>query len=552
MIRKIIASVVLVGIAATAYFVPPFDLSPSTQNLPSISGMTLMVIPLDDRPVNTYVPDKLAKSNGIELLLPPSTLLGNFEKPGHSNDILTWAKQNAPSVDGFIVSTDMLTYGGLVASRTNAITEGKALSRLGFLEDLHSDYPDKPIYAYSSLLRLAPTASDEASMEMYRNVREWAILKGKSVSKKSDKWDEELAALEKKIDPALLADYIALRERNVAVNQKLVSYAAGGILESLVFGQDDSAPQGLHRVEQERLVSLIEQKGVSRATTLPGIDELGTMMVSRATLDAMDYHPSVYVVYDNPFARWWTPPMEDSRLKDNVNRHIESIGAKKTRNPLKADMYYFVKTPFTPSVLSLAFSKKLEGYMDAGRTVFVADVAKVNQAHPAFTEQLLNNFDPNRLVAYSAWNTAGNSIGLSLAFATMREATLASSGSLSTDQNMRHTEHHLELLTRSFLVDYGYKTLSYPLMREAAKQNNADELRIEGSTLPYEKIAETELNILGNQLVSNRLEERRIFIDRKDQESISVNGLSYIRAVMPWNRFFEIETTPDLWVELDK
>lgn len=547
--RKILGLFVLLVIGITAFFAPPLSLSSTTPSVPSASGMKLMVIPLDDRPVNTFVPDKLAKSNGIELLLPPAELLGHFNDAGNSDEMIAWAIENAHTVDGFIISTDMLSYGGLVASRTMNTTESEAVNRLGILETLHTNYPDKPIYAYSSLLRLAPTVTNSNVLESYSNLREWAILKGKALSKKSDKWDQDISTLEKKISPDILASYIALRERNVAVNQKLVAYAHEGILKTLIFGQDDAAEFGLHQSEQEELASLIASKENDEIIILPGIDEVGTLLISRATLDKMNHQPNIYVVYDNPLARWWTPPMEDGQLISNIDRHIASVGARKTLNPSNADIYLFVKTPFTPSVSSDAFFKKLENYMDAGHLVMVADVAELNKSHAEFTEKLITNIDLNHLVSYSGWNTAGNSIGLTLGFGTMREAALASSPSLPPAKNILHTEHHLELLIRSFSVDYAYKTLSYPLMRTEASKNSIDEFAIKESTRPYEMIAENEINTLTNRLISNRLHDTPIYFDLQKKEALAITGVSDVSVVMPWKRFFEIEVSPDIQIE---
>lgn len=547
--RKILILFVLLIIGTIFFLSPPLSLSSSTPNAFSASGMKLMVIPLDDRPVNTFVPDKLAKSNGIELALPPTELLGHFDKGGNSDKIIAWVIENAHTVDGFIISADMLAYGGLVASRTMNTTENEALKRLSILETLHTNYPDKPIYAYSSLLRLAPTVINSNDLESYSNLREWAILKGKALSKKSDKWDQNISSLEDKISPEILSSYIALRGRNVAVNQKLVSYAHEGILETLIFGQDDAAEFGLHQSEQEELASLIANKEENEIVILPGIDEVGTLLISRAALDEMNHQPNIYVVYDNPLARWWTPPMEDGHLITNVDRHIASVGASKTLNPSNADLYLFVKTPFTPSVLSDAFSKKLESYMDAGHLVMVADVAELNKSHAEFTEKLITDIDPNHLVSYSGWNTAGNSIGLTLGFGTMREAALASSHSHPVEKNILHTEHHLELLIRSLSVDYAYKTLSYPLMRTEASKNNIDEFAIKESTRPYEMIAENEINTLTNRLISNRFHSTPIYFDLQKKEALTITGVSDVSVVMPWKRFFEIEVSPDIQIE---
>jgi len=93
-----------------------------------IPSTTLSLVPLDDRPCNRLFPAQLAPTAGWEVSLPPRESLGWFTRPGDCEAISDWLRK-APS-GRLVVSTDMLCYGGLIASRSPAVGLEQAMGRL--------------------------------------------------------------------------------------------------------------------------------------------------------------------------------------------------------------------------------------------------------------------------------------------------------------------------------------------------------------------------------------------------------------------------------------
>ncbi len=90
-----------------------------------IPPLTIAFIALDDRPCNRLFPQQLAAISGTRLLMPPREHLGWYTRPGNCDAIADWlARCHA---DRFVVSADMLCYGGLVASRTPVVEADLAL-----------------------------------------------------------------------------------------------------------------------------------------------------------------------------------------------------------------------------------------------------------------------------------------------------------------------------------------------------------------------------------------------------------------------------------------
>lgn len=78
--------------------------------------LQLALIPLDKRPVNTRYPALLADSFGITLHLPPPALLSRFRQPADCVGLIHWLDQLAPTIDGLLVSLDLLGDGSLTVN----------------------------------------------------------------------------------------------------------------------------------------------------------------------------------------------------------------------------------------------------------------------------------------------------------------------------------------------------------------------------------------------------------------------------------------------------
>jgi len=95
---------------------------------------TIVVVPLDDRPVTAQLPRMLGAIAGERVMTPPRALLGTYLQCGDSAGLLAWLRDPLTAqADAFVVSADMIAYGGLVASRTPTTPLFLARSRLNEL-----------------------------------------------------------------------------------------------------------------------------------------------------------------------------------------------------------------------------------------------------------------------------------------------------------------------------------------------------------------------------------------------------------------------------------
>lgn len=112
---------------------------------------TLLLVPLDDRPANVYFPQKVGASAGIEVIPPPKEMTGKFTQPGNGDEISKWLVENGDQADGFVISTSMLAYGGLVASRIGVKSLEEATKDIQVIKELKKLYPEKPVYIFDTI-----------------------------------------------------------------------------------------------------------------------------------------------------------------------------------------------------------------------------------------------------------------------------------------------------------------------------------------------------------------------------------------------------------------
>jgi hypothetical protein len=104
--------------------------------------------PMDERPPNYQLVSMIADLNGIEIELPKKSLLGRYMKPGECEELIGWMLSR--EADRFIISVDMLSYGGLIASREEEISAETALERLRSVRELRRRFP-MPRFSFPQL-----------------------------------------------------------------------------------------------------------------------------------------------------------------------------------------------------------------------------------------------------------------------------------------------------------------------------------------------------------------------------------------------------------------
>lgn len=476
----------------------------------------VVYVPLDDRPANLDDVILQGKAAGLEVLTPEASVIRNrmddtgqiegTEVVGTSGasygdpaGVQQFLRQHAAAADGFIISTDMLVYGGLIGSRRLRDDAGGEYpnydpavdSLLDTVAGLKRDYPNKPVFLLDTVMRLATTTMAEGlSIEVYNESR---ALTMKPRLAQTD-FDAILAGYDLKPDGTPYEDTIYLNKERYYNARRHKFKTNRRVLETLVrdagidfaaIGVDDASTQGVQANEIDWIEARIDEwlggsegQNPDRAVILPDADGLGHVLMARmaARLHAAPAKPVVAVRYFGRDGAEIVNPYEYMDVHRNILRHIDIAGGTYVgdgRSPLTPPAGA-ADTPFELELVALTGEDVIGeavAHLEANRAaqipMLVVDFTRGGSAGLVVTPVLLNSPATGSLLGYSAWNTAGNKIGMSLGMALSRffflkKETQERPLGLALDA-------HGSLLFKRFLKDYSYKSLEIGVIRTESR-----------------------------------------------------------------------------------
>ena len=528
---------------------------------------SVMIIPLDSRPANVLYPELICKIAGFKPIFPPAELMDNFQVPADTEKLCDWMISNSNKADAYIISASMLCYGGLIASRTPQKHLYQALKNLECIKELKTRYPQKPVFVYDIIQRLAVTADSEKDFQYYKLVREWAILEDKvKVNPESGDF-EKLESLKLKIPSNIFKDYINARKRNNAVNMRSIQLCRAGFIDYLVLGQDDASKYGIHKKEARLLNSFAANIKINdRVKMFPGADEICAIFAARLSSLYSGKKISYYALYPNAETMNWIAIFEDLELSESISRHVEVSGAKLCDKISDADIILAVNGTAeneTKRKLDMAnLAAKIKSLSENGRRLAVVDAFVSNKADTEFVELLNSNFDITRLFAYSALNTVGNKTGFAIAQASARFDSLNMkpsgrcelSGAIDFKKlKLSCAKAHYELLMLRFLKDYSYKIFVMNSAQKYIKENCGDQFNLKSMHAAVEKFVSDELT----PHVYNWFKKFKgitMKIDESDrlEEKFYIKDIRDLKITLPWPRIFEAKICCEFCTESDK
>lgn len=505
-------------------------------------------VPLDDRPPCLQYALLLAAIADTHLLTPPRAALGRFTTTGDSDAIARWLDGlDAQSLDALVVSVDMLAYGGLVGSWGPRTFEADARRRLEALVRVRQRRADLPIYAFSSLMRLAPTA-DGFNDAWGEKLARWAEIAPGAAG--SEPLGAELRQLEAGIPADALSRYKAARARNLAINLAVVDLAARNVLDYVIFAQDDGAPKGVHVADREAVLRMVEKTQLgSRAVVQPGTDHAGLLLLTHALTARHRFAPRVEVVFSSEAVADAVMPFEDRPLRNTVAAHIASAGAQPAGHG-RGDLRLFVYgSRHETSDRAEPFAKEIDRFVTAGGRAVVVDIdtnGDVQGASLPFTEALRARLLFPRLFGYASWNTAGNTIGTALPQGILFALATDRLAPKDPEVARRVAEAQIKFLLHRLVTDFLYQgLLRRQVIEEVVTPRGMNPLRLEpGHQASVEQYLIGELKPLAQDLASDFARAPLRLAVANGPRTIPPIELRDIRDVqlsLPWGRTFEAE-----------
>jgi hypothetical protein len=442
----------------------------------------ILLIPLDDRPCCLQFVERLAEMAEVTLITPPLELLGRFLQPGNPAGLRGWYAEHAPGCDLAIVSLDMLTFGGLVASRNLSTSLDSALLEL----DAFFALDGPPVLAFQSIMRTAPTQSSDDDVRWASTILE--------LSQAVD--PERIERLSKSLPPERLAAYRRARERNHQLNRTALE-RVGGKLSGLLLGIDDSKTRGWNIDEIRALEPLL---GGRSAWITPGTDESAHLLLARAAARQRD----LQVVWSQPAVAEVVGAYEDRSMGQLLTAQMAAADLRVLSSSTRQLLVYGVHGPQREAAeqqsttVDPIWVEQIAGSLQP----VIADVRYANGGDLS----LLTALQPGHLQGYAAWNTAGNTIGTALATAALGK-----------------DDHASRRFTAERLGDDGlYQGLHRQLLRKR--------LNHPGLTLSTEELKQANAYLNGHFL-------------EEWKARIAQLGVRVDSATLPWGRLFEAQVT---------
>jgi hypothetical protein len=382
-------------------------------------------VPLDDRPVTLQLPKMLGAIAGVRVATPPRPLLGNYLEPGDPAALLHWLHDEAPrDASAYIVSTDMLDFGGLVASRAPGTPPYVAETRLRDLAAFRAQRPAAAFALFGTVMRLAPTGVPAlgAAADFFAAGQpvDWLTQYANLPDPPQTPEQKALAA---KLAGQLGGDlpaYLATRARDRDVDLYALQLTAENAFDRIVIGQDDAGPVGLHLRDLAALHSFARRwLPPGRADIEPGADELGMILTGAELAREAHVVPRVRVRYSRAGGGSVQDPLEFAPVDTTIGDIIRACGAVRAPDgDAHADIDLFVRVPGTSAADESAFVDAIAAETADGANgprPAVADLTFLDAGdldeQRALVEAMIARGIAGKIDAFASWNTTANTIG---------------------------------------------------------------------------------------------------------------------------------------------
>ena len=490
--------------------------------------MKVVYIPLDERPCNYYFAGRIAKGSEVDVITPDMSILGVKKTPTSFEKISDFILDNASEADAYVISMDMLLYGGIIPSRLHHLSEEELTRRLSILDDIKRINPDVKIYAFSLIMRCPSYSSADEEPDYYEYCGREIFLSGQVKHKlelgiiEKEEADELLGAYEKVIN-GNLPDFEARRAINRNMLIKVVERLHHSI-DFLIIPQDDSAKYGYTSMDREFIKSELKEKGLDEVAMYPGADEVGMTLLARAACEYKGVVPKISCRFVHEDSHKVTPLYEDRPVGHTLPFQIDSAGCV-IADDHDADINLFLNYPSSNPVevwqekscgydtrdlesFVLAIKDSIEG----GRVTALADGAYCNGGDRELLEMINSKIDILNLSAYAGWNTSSNTLGTVICQAVFVF--------LFGDNNHQ----------KKFLAERVYEDVGYCGYVRAYVTNNLL------STMGYDYFNAGETDGEVASLVRRELNK---FIDKHFNNLSQKYEIDVCR--MPWKRMFEVD-----------
>ncbi|RLL83121.1 hypothetical protein Y696_10795 [Mesotoga sp. H07pep.5.4] len=403
----------------------------------------IVFLPVDERFCTRDYFLLLARAANIDVVTPPKVYLGAKKTPPDLRRLSKWLKETALPGDYLVISVDMLVHGGLIPSRISLDTLDTLIERLGLLEELKK--LDVKIYATTTITRTPfyNSSEEEPDYWQYFGLDMYDLSRLLARSFRGEMVHRSMIEKIGKIPSHFVTDYLVRRIRNRKLVSSVIELVDKGVIDFLNLVLDDNSKESISLAESEIHRAMVDSLKIgSRVSIHAGADEATLSLLARVLSESVGEIPTFEVHYASPEHKDFIPPYEGSPLYQGIQNHIEAAGGKVVDSA--GEILLLANNPEAglDSAQQLSAPTDLSSYerffreIEAADSIIkgIADVKYTNGADNYLVEELLKRSELNWLETnYSAWNTAGNTLGTVCAHSIVQ--LLGSKGLLKVDQS---------------------------------------------------------------------------------------------------------------------
>lgn len=519
---------------------------------PAALAKTILYVPQDDRPVDYEYTVSTAEAAGYQVLTPPAQYLSGMNFHGSPDKLMAWVDANAGKADAMVLSIDSLVYGGLVDSRKHNLPMETLTARLEKVEALHKSHKNVPIYVFSTVMR-SPWAGGKGVepdyyLTMGSDIYQLASLQAKMDEEGLNPQERnDWFAIMRRVPMEYLQDWYNRRRKNMSINYRLIDDARKSVFTYYSLGHDDNSVSTQSSLESKYL----EMAGTGIPKTafgsFPGADQLGLLLITRASNDFNNYHPKITVIYPLGGGEKTVPRYDGQAIGKTIASHVEAIGGTMVDNE-RPDLLLAVNTPLTTSTTESAnfenfpimlqstrdFLTQIEKAVNLDIPVSIVDMAFSNGSDNTLVYGLYQDKMMYRLAAYNGWNTASNSVGYGIA-----QGVLSKYMTADAHRDMLTTQYLDNWAYQANVRDYIYRmqqkleagvvTQYYPTLNEELQSRTKEQLQRYASTylgidpktvdvaLPWQRLFEVYVDVKPTPSVPLEADVRHDMNDRELQ-----------------------------------
>ena len=220
---------IMLPIAIIIIYLSAFLLNAKPVTLPELPKQSsVLLMPLDSRPVCSTMVQKLGQLAGINVIVPPKELLDNYQEPADKEKLWQWLQNNAGAYDSSIISADILLHGSLLRTRQHVAT---AVEQDDFFKELEKLPHTPQLSLFSVIPRLL--VSDEIypdcwyqwHLMRYSQLLDMVQINGDyAMTKKLLEYKGEIPA-------DILKKYTSIFTQSQGFNERLLAY----LLQSIIY-----------------------------------------------------------------------------------------------------------------------------------------------------------------------------------------------------------------------------------------------------------------------------------------------------------------------------